>query len=143
MGTGCAGSASTPPAFADAERRLAAAVEAAAGAESDGTRRLSAGLRAALDFLAADPAVARLVLVDSLRPEGPARLEYERALGRLAEALRGAQAATPDALALSPESASLLAGGIVSHLSGLVLRGEVERLPESHDLLLQFVLGPS
>ena len=74
MGTGCAGSASAPPAFADGERRLVAAVEAGAGAESDGTRRLSAGLRAALDFLAADPAVARLLLVDALRPESPCLL---------------------------------------------------------------------
>jgi hypothetical protein len=141
MGTGCADSTSTPSAFGDGERRLVAAVEAAVGAESDGMRRLSGGLGAALEFLAGDPALAKLLLIDSLRSERRARLEYEAALERLAGALREAQESISDAPTLSPENASLLAGGIVSHLGGRVLRGEAGRLPESHDLLLRFVVG--
>jgi hypothetical protein len=36
----------------------------------------------------------------------------------------------------------LLAGGLVSHLSGRVLAGEAERLPGDHGLLLQYLLLP-
>ena len=41
------------------------------------------------------------------------------------------------------ETARLLAGGLASHLSGRVLAGEAERLPELHDLLLRYLLAPS
>lgn len=35
------------------------------------------------------------------------------------------------------------AGGLASHLSGRILAGEAERLPELHDPLLQYLLAPS
>jgi hypothetical protein len=122
--------------------RLAAAVEVAAAAESDWSARVSAGLRAGLDFLAADPPLAHLLLVESLAADRPARLEHERSLVRLAEALR-----PPGDLAggeaVPEETLRLLAGGLASHLSGRVLAGQAERLPEDHDLLLGYLLAPS
>ncbi len=72
----------------------------------------------------------------------PARLEHERSLQRLADTLRGPVAEAADAEALPEETARLLAGGVASHLSGRVLAGEAERLPESHDLLLGYLLAP-
>lgn len=141
MGIGCADPPSAS-AFTDGMEQLAATVEAAIAGEHEGFARLSAGLRAALDFLAAKPAVAELLLVDSLRAGFRGRPEYERALERLAAVLHAAQAAVPGTPTLGPENALMLAGGIVSHLGGRVLGGEVERLPESQELLLRFVLGP-
>ncbi len=37
----------------------------------------------------------------------------------------------------------MLAGGLTSHLSGHILAGEAERLPELHEPLLQYLLAPS
>jgi AcrR family transcriptional regulator len=130
-------------AYEDGVEQLAAAVEEAATEESEWPARLSAGLDAGLQFLAADPPRAHLLLVEALAAARPARLEHERSLVRLAEALRppGAEASSGDAIA--EETARLLAGGLASHVSGRVLAGEAERLPDDRDLLLQYLLAPS
>ncbi|MGC1852633.1 MAG: TetR/AcrR family transcriptional regulator [Solirubrobacterales bacterium] len=129
-------------AYEDGVERLAAAIEMAAQAEDRWAIRVSSGLQAGLDFLAADPPLAHLLLVEALAAARPARLEHERSLVRLAEALRPpAQPAGGEAV--PAETLRLLAGGLVSHLSARVLAGEAERLPEDHDLLLQYLLVPS
>jgi AcrR family transcriptional regulator len=118
-------------AYADGIRRLSSAVEAAAGGRQGWVPRISAGLRAGLEFLAADPSLANLLLVESLAAARPARPEHERTLARLAGGLRPA-----------PGDPRLLAGGLASYLFGQVLAGEAERLPESYDLLLVYFLTP-
>jgi AcrR family transcriptional regulator len=128
--------------YGDGVARLVVAVEAAVEAERSWSNRVSAGLRAGLDFLAAEPALARLLLVESLAAARPARLEHERQLRRLAAALGPSTAEDMDERAVSGETGRLLAGGLASHLSGRVLAGEAESLPESHDLLLPFLLAP-
>ncbi|HWM55227.1 MAG TPA: hypothetical protein VNO20_07555 [Solirubrobacterales bacterium] len=47
----------------------------------------------------------------------PARLEHERSLARLAEALRPPGGETPGGETVPEETARLLAGGLASHLS--------------------------
>jgi AcrR family transcriptional regulator len=127
-------------AYDDGVERLSLAVEEAIQGELGWAAQLSAGLRAGLDFLAASPPLAHLLLVESLAAARPARLEHERTLELLAAALR-----PPAELAaggpVSAETLRLLAGGLVSHLSGRVLAGEAERLPESRDLLLRYLLA--
>ncbi len=130
------------PAYGDGVERLAAVVEAAAGSEGDWSARVSAGLRAGLDLLAADPALAHLLLVESLAAGRLARLEHERSLVRLAEALRP-PASLPGGEVVPEETLRLLAGGLASHVSARVLAGEAERLPADHDLLLGFLLAPT
>jgi AcrR family transcriptional regulator len=129
-------------AYEDGVERLVAAVEAAVDdAAEDWEGAVSAGLAAGLEFLASDPPLAHLLLVEALAAARPARIEHERSLVRLAEALR-----SPVDLAsgeLPDETLRLLAGGLASHVSGRVLRGEAERLPEDHDLLLGFLLAPT
>jgi AcrR family transcriptional regulator len=130
-------------AYEDGVERLSAAVEAAVSRETEWASRVSAGLGAGLEFLAADPPLAHLLLVESLAASRPARLEHERSLVELAEALRlpvGSEGG--DGGVLSEETARLLAGGIASLLSARVLAGEAKRLPESHDLLLEYLLAP-
>lgn len=129
-------------AYEDGVERLAAAVELAAEGEGNWDACLSAGLRAGLDFLAADPALAHLLLVEALAAARPARIEHERSLVRLAEALRP-PAEIPGAEVVPEETLRLLAGGLASHVSGRVLAGDAERLPEDHDLLLGFLLAPT
>jgi AcrR family transcriptional regulator len=129
-------------AYEDGVERLAAAVEAAASGESAWDARLAAGLHAGLDFLAADPPLAHLLLVEAPAAARPARIEHERSLVRLAEALRPA-AEIPGGEVVPEETLRLLAGGLASHVSGRVLAGDAERLPEDHDLLLGFLLAPT
>ena len=114
-------------------------VEAAVRDESGWDAQLSAGLRAGLDFLAANPPLAHLLLVESLAAARPARLEHERTLS----AWPGSAPPPGEPAgggAISEETARLLAGGLASHLSGRVLAGEAERLPESHGLLFGYLL---
>jgi AcrR family transcriptional regulator len=129
-------------AYDDGTQRLATAIQAAVEDEREWSSRFSAGLGAGLDFLAADPPLAHLLLVESLAAARPARLQHERTLARLATALRSPHR-SPGGSAVSEETARLLAGGLASHLSGRVLAGEAERLRESHELLLQYLLAPS
>lgn len=126
-------------AYEDGIERISAAIEDAAGAEEEWEARVSAGLRAGLEFLAANPALAHLLLIEALAAARPARLEHERTLVQLAEALR----LPPGGEALPEESARLLAGGLASHLAGQVLAGKAEQLPGLHDLLLGYLLAPS
>lgn len=129
-------------AYEDGAKRLAGAVADAAGGGRRGSAQLSSGLAAGLDFLAADPPMAHLLLVESLAAARPARLEHERMLSKLAQALRDLDPGGRDGGAIEEETARLLAGGLASHLSSRVLAGEAERLPESHDLLLRYLLTP-
>ena len=126
-------------AYSEGVERLAAAIEEAIPAKADWPEQVSAGLAAGLEFLAASPALAHLLLVEALAASRPVRLEHERSLQRLAVALRPpAQAAD-----VPEEAAWLLAGGLTSLLAGRVLAGEAERLPEAHVLLLDYVLASS
>jgi AcrR family transcriptional regulator len=128
-------------AYEDGVERLAGVVEEAAQGERGWTNQLSAGLKAGLELLAADPPLAHLLLVESLAAARPARLEHERSLERLAEVLR--PPAGNGRGGVSEETARMLAGGLSSHLSGRVLAGEAEQLPELHDPMLQYLLAPS
>lgn len=112
-----------------------------AAADASDDNQLAVTLASGLELLAADPALARLLLVESSVAEGQLRLEHERSLARLAEALRQVPAA--GGRAPSPEMARSLAGGLVSHLSGRVLAGEAEELLDSLDLLLDYLRAPS
>jgi AcrR family transcriptional regulator len=128
-------------AYEDAVERLAGTVESAARGERGWAAQVSAGLAAGLDFLAGHPALAHLLLVEALAAARPARLEHERSLERLADGLRAPVEAAGGEV-LPEESARLLAGGLASHLSGRVLAGGVESLPDSHGLLLRYLLTP-
>jgi AcrR family transcriptional regulator len=130
-------------AYGDGVDRLVTAVEVAAEGEKEWVACLSAALSAALDFLAASPPLAHLLLVEALAASRPARLEHERSLGRFAEALRPSAGGGSEESEKPEETARLLAGGLASHLSGRVLAGEAERLSESHELLLGYLLAAS
>jgi AcrR family transcriptional regulator len=127
-------------AYRDGVERLAEAIAVAGKTALDRGERLAAGLAAGLDFLAANPTWAHLLLVESLAAPRPARLEHERALDRLAESLRAVLGPVPG---LPPETPRLLAGSLASHLSGRVLAGEAEQLTDSRELLLAFLLAPA
>jgi AcrR family transcriptional regulator len=129
-------------AYEDGTERLAETVAAATHGEDGWEAQVSVGLRAGLDFLAADPPLAHLLLVEAFAAARPARLEHERSLARLAEALRP-PAEHAGGEVVPEETLRLLAGGLASHLSGRVLAGEAELLGDDHGLLLGYLLAPS
>lgn len=128
-------------AYEDGVERLAEAVEEGARGERSWANRVSAGLGAGLAFLAADPPLAHLLFVEALAAARPVRLQQERSLERLADALRAAEAESR-AGAVSAETARMLAGGLASHISGRILAGEGEQLAGLHDPLLHYLLAP-
>lgn len=108
----------------------------------DWPHRIVAGLRALLGFLASDPALARLCLVDSLTA-GPA------IAGRFGEAIAGfrpllepgrAERRSPRPLPDSTEDS--LIGALATLLSRSIASGEAERLPELLPDFVEFVLMP-
>jgi AcrR family transcriptional regulator len=108
--------------------RMREACAAAAGAPPD--EQLRAGVQALLDFLAEEPAVARMCVVEVLaaRPEGRARRaatmdELADAMERFLEQLR------PDRY-LGPIAARALVGGAEEVVYAAVERGETAELPE-------------
>jgi hypothetical protein len=127
-------------AYAKGTARLARVVEAAAAAGAGWQARLSTGLRAGLQLLAADPALAKVVLVDALAARGDDRRAHERSLADLAEALRPPVELTAGE-PISDEILRLQAGGLVSYLSGRVLAGEAEALPDDAHALLEYLLA--
>jgi len=130
-------------AYEDGVERLTRVVEEAAQGQRGWANQLSVGLHAGLEFLAAEPALAHLLLVESLAAARPARLEHERSLERLAEVLRPPAGHRQGGEGVSEETARILAGGLASHLSGRVLAGKTEQLPELHDPMLEYLLAPS
>jgi AcrR family transcriptional regulator len=125
-------------AYEDGARQVAGAVQRAVANEAARTDALAAGLRAGLECLAGDPALARLLLVEAPIGDTSLRDLHERALGRLADALREA---TGRGAAPSREPWLLLAAGLVSHLAGQVVAGETARLAEEQRPLLTYVLA--
>jgi AcrR family transcriptional regulator len=130
-------------AYDDGVAQLVAAVEVAVADEPDWAAQLTAGIGAGLEFLASEPPLAHLLLVESLAASRPARLEHERSLARLAGALQPPAVDRASDAGIPEGTTRLLAGGLASHLSGRVLAGEAERLAESRDLLLGYLLAAS
>jgi hypothetical protein len=141
-GVGIDRDGSSSATYDEGVERLSAAIEVAARDKRGRgwPARVAAGLAAGLDFLAADPDFARLLAVEAPAHRRP---QHERSLERLAKALRRPVTELPLGEAATEETARLLAGGLASYVAGRVLAGEAERLPESHDLLLDYILTPS
>jgi AcrR family transcriptional regulator len=101
-----------------------------------------AALAALLDFLAAEPAQARLVLVEGLFAGRPLYDRYQRALDSFAPYLReGAPGIAPGA-ALPEPMAEALVGGIVALITKRILAGQGETLEELLPELTRFTLTP-
>jgi hypothetical protein len=124
--------------------RLFARIEGACAGEADWPLGLRAALEAALAFLAAEPAAARILLVEPYEVGGEAQLRHDATLSRLAELLRIGRehldaGPMPDTLEES------LIGALVFIVERPLRRGEPEQLlrlaPELIALLLTPYLG--
>lgn len=129
-------------AYDDAIGRVRAPVLTACGEAPGWAEGVLGGLAALLDFLAAQPALARLVLLEGLRVGRGVYDRYQDALQGFVPLLRkGAPA--PAGGPLPPTTTDeALVGGIASLLSRRVLAEKTEQLPDFLPEIAEFALTP-
>lgn len=128
-------------------RRLFEAVREACLGGADFPARLEAGLRAALELLAADPDLAQLLTVQPfISGSGEDLAGLRHWLGRFAELLRDAAADHFEADSHPRLSELFLLGGVRFQIARLTLNGEAADLPRllpvTLDVLLAYYVEP-
>jgi AcrR family transcriptional regulator len=129
-------------AYDEAVERLRGEVLAACGGQREWAAGICTGLEAALSGLAAQPAMANLLLVEGLRA-GPAIYgRFQAAVESFVPYLRdGAPVGT--SAGRPPDAADeAIVGGIASLLGRRVLAGEADRLDRFFPELAEFALTP-
>lgn len=101
-----------------------------------------AALRAALEFLAADPDLARLCLVEPVSATPRTAIRFRGAVLACVPALERGRAELPEGASMPPSTEDSLLGGIISLATRSVLVGEAEQLPTLLPDLAEFTLSP-
>ncbi len=104
--------------------------------------RVRDGIAALLTFLAANPALASLSLVEGLRAGRGVYDRYQAAVESFVPYLREGAPATPDGERVPAATDEAVVGGIASLLGRRVLAGEAERIDELLSDVLEFALTP-
>jgi AcrR family transcriptional regulator len=104
--------------------------------------RVRDGLRALLAFLAANPALASISLVEGLRAGRGIYDRYQAAVESFVPFLSDGAPAAPDGTPLPRATDEAVVGGIASLLGRRVLAGEAERMDELLPQVLEFALAP-
>lgn len=110
----------------------------------DWPHAVRAGIGAMLSFLAAEPHLARLCMVEAL-VAGPVVVErYDAAIQSFVPYFQsGREGRPPEVLArLSPTTEEALVGGMVSLISRRIIAGKAEELEELLPDLVEFTLTP-
>ncbi len=110
----------------------------------DWPHAVKAGIGAMLSFLAAEPHLARLCMVEAL-VAGPVVVErYDAAIQSFVPYFQsGREGRPPEVLArLSPTTEEALVGGMVSLISRRIIAGKAEELEELLPDLVEFTLTP-
>jgi hypothetical protein len=110
----------------------------------DWPHAIKAGIEAMLQFLAAEPHLARLCMVEAL-VAGPAVVErYDAAIQSFVPYFQeGREGRPPDVLSrLSPTTEEALVGGMVSLISRRIIAGKTEELEDLLPDLVEFTLTP-
>jgi AcrR family transcriptional regulator len=112
--------------------------------EEEWPRAVKAGIRAMLGFLAAEPNLARLCIVEAL-VAGPAVVErYDAAIQSFVPYFRsGREGRSPEVLSrLSPTTEEALVGGMMSLISRRIIAGKTMELESLLPDLVEFTLSP-
>ncbi|HEX2097255.1 MAG TPA: TetR/AcrR family transcriptional regulator [Solirubrobacterales bacterium] len=119
-------------------------VSEAFDAEEDWPQAIKAGIGAMLEFLASEPNLARLCMVEAL-VAGPVVVErYDAAIQSFVPYFReGREGRSPEVLSrLSPTTEEALVGGMVSLISRRIIAGKTAKLEELLPDLVEFTLTP-
>lgn len=119
-------------------RRVAAAFEA----EGEWPSRVRAGLEALLGSLAAEPAVARLALVDFGAAGPAAQRRYRAALQRMTPLFDEGRDFAPEGRRLPPNTSRMAIGAVVGLVADEIAAGRTEQLPGLLPDVLLAALSP-
>jgi AcrR family transcriptional regulator len=125
-------------------KELQERVSAAFEESEEWPQAIRGGIEAMLEFLAAEPNLARLCMVEAL-VAGPAVVErYDAAIQSFVPYFQqGREGRPPEVLArLSPTTEEALVGGMVSLISRRIIAGKTEELEELLPDLVEFTLTP-
>lgn len=117
-------------------------VDDAVAAEPDWPSRVVAAARSALAFLAAEPDLARLCLVEAQSAEPVVSAHFHAAVRELAIPLRAGRGERAGDRELPPNTEDSLAGALVSLAGRKVAAGEAARLEDLLPDFTEFVLAP-
>lgn len=115
--------------------------EAAAG-EEDWPHQTIAAIRAALEFFAAEPQLARICLIESASATPRIAIRFRQAVLACVPALAQGRAELDDPDSLLPKTEDAIIGGIVSMATRAVIAGEATSLPDLLPDLVDFALAP-
>jgi len=119
-------------------RRVASAFES----EQEWPARARAGLEALLESLAAEPAVARLALVDFGAAGPAAQRRYRAALQRMTPLFDEGRDFAPEGRSLPANTSRMAIGAVVGLIVDEIEAGRTERLPELLPEVLFATLSP-
>jgi AcrR family transcriptional regulator len=104
-------------------------------------KRVGGALDAALDILATEPPLARLLFVEAPSAGNEIALRYHEWLVRYGTLLRAAAPDLPPESLPLPEVEQVIVGGIASRIASEVLRGKGEGLRQLSTPFLEYVLA--
>ena len=110
--------------------------------ESEWPPRVRDGITALLSFLAGDPALASISLVEGLRAGRGVYDRYQAAVESFVPYLRQGAPAAPDGDPVPAATDEAVVGGIASLLGRRVLAGEAEQIDTLLPDVLEFALTP-
>jgi AcrR family transcriptional regulator len=129
-------------AYDDAIARAMAAVRLASDAAITLRDRVADSLAAFLAFVAAEPALAEMCIVEVLAAGPEAIARRDQALARFVALIEELAGALPEEDRPPPLTARLIAGGVYEVLSSRILRGEAAAAPALLPELLYSALLP-
>jgi AcrR family transcriptional regulator len=128
--------------FADAAAELQGRMEAAAAEAAAWPESVRAALAAFLDYSAANPALARTCIVESVTA-GPVAMErYERALQTFVPLFRRGREVEAATGELPEDLEDLIIGGLVWMVHQRLLRNEIDEIRGLLPTMLEFALVP-
>lgn len=117
-------------------------IRAAVAGQVDWSHQVIAGLRAGLDFFAAEPDFARLCLLESVSATPRIAIRFREAVLACVPALALGRSELDDSEAMLPETEDAILGGVVSLATRSILAGDVESLPQLLPDFVDFALSP-
>jgi AcrR family transcriptional regulator len=130
-------------AYDEAAARIRERVNESCGAAAGEpwSQRVSAAIDALLKLLAAEPALASIVLVEGLRAGRGVYDRYQEALESFVALLREGAPGPPGGAEVPEATDEAVVGGVASMLGRRVLAGEAEQLGQLFPEILEFVLS--
>lgn len=114
----------------------------AAATEADWPEQAIAVLRAALEFFAAEPDLARLCVVEPVSATPATAIRFREVVLACVPALERGRDELGEGDVLPPSTEDSLLGGIVSLATRSILAGETEQLPALLPSMVEFTLAP-